>query len=351
MNEGHASPAAKRFAVAFSFPGEHRDYVERVAVALLPAFGGGEAAKARIFYDDWHRAIIIGYAANRRLQRVYAEQCDLIVPFYCQEYVNKPWCGVELRAIEALLFDGHYDRVLPFRFDMVEIPGSFKTDIFPVVTDLSPENVAALIVQRYNTLQQTPLRLPASSAPALRREGNLRPVSSVFVGRELEIRRLEGWISSDPGGVVAVIHGTGGIGKSELAVGFADRNSGRFAGGTWILAAESRKAMLPLIGELTIDLGLPPGAGPEETGEQRGRRVLAELRRRARATSTAGALLLLLDNVSEAALLAEPQTSLLRDEAWLRVLATTRLGPDSFGRGGRGGSGSFRWMFFQRTPP
>jgi hypothetical protein len=139
------------FAVAFSFPGEYRNYVERVAEALLPAFGG-EHGKARVFYDAWHEEAIIGYASNRKLQRIYAEDSELIVPFYCQEYLKKEWCGVELRAIEELLFHQEFDRVLPFRFDMVDVPSSFKTDIFPLVNDRPPEHVARLVLERYKKL-------------------------------------------------------------------------------------------------------------------------------------------------------------------------------------------------------
>lgn len=40
------SSKRRRFAIALSFPGERREYVEQVANALLPAFGG---EKSRIF--------------------------------------------------------------------------------------------------------------------------------------------------------------------------------------------------------------------------------------------------------------------------------------------------------------
>jgi hypothetical protein len=146
------SSKRRRFAIALSFPGERREYVEQVANALLSAFGG-EQGKLRIFYDDWHESKIIGYASNRKLQDIYATDSDLIVPFYCQDYRKKKWCGVELRAIEQLLFDEDYDRVLPFRFDHVEIPGSFRTDIFPIVSDRPAEDVARLILDRYRELQ------------------------------------------------------------------------------------------------------------------------------------------------------------------------------------------------------
>jgi hypothetical protein len=88
---------------------------------MLGTAFGGEQGKARIFYDAWHEGSIIGYASNRKLQDIYATESDLIVPFFCQDYLNKQWCGVELRAIEQLLFDREFDRVLPFRFDHVEI--------------------------------------------------------------------------------------------------------------------------------------------------------------------------------------------------------------------------------------
>jgi hypothetical protein len=147
-------PHTRRFAIAFSFPGEHRDFVEQVAIALLPDFGG-EKGKARIFYDVWHESEIIGYNSNRKLQNIYGTECDLIVPFYCQEYLDKNWCGVELRAIEQLLFEHQYERVLPFRFDMVSIPSSFKTDVFPVVSKRNPEDIAKLIFRRYSEVAAT----------------------------------------------------------------------------------------------------------------------------------------------------------------------------------------------------
>jgi hypothetical protein len=152
---------SRRFAVALSFPGERREYVERVARALLPSFGGEIEGKSKILYDLWHEASIIGYAATRRLQGAYSDS-DLIVPFYCADYRTKQWCGVELRVIEQFLFDQEFDRVLPFRFDAVEIPGSFKTDIFPLISDRKPEEIASLIVERYNDLQRSTSQVPTA---------------------------------------------------------------------------------------------------------------------------------------------------------------------------------------------
>ena len=189
------SPKHRRFAIALSFPGERRDYVEQVANALLPAFGG-EQGKARIFYDDWHESEIIGYASNRKLQSIYATESDLIVPFYCQDYRKKKWCGVELRAIEELLFDEEFDRVLPFRFDHVKIPGSFKTDVFLDVSDRSAEDVAGLILDRYREIH--PGRLEEAPPHADGRSAGvnadisriMKYAPSNLIGREPETKVL-----------------------------------------------------------------------------------------------------------------------------------------------------------------
>ncbi len=164
MNQTPAelTPAAPRkFAVAFSFPGEHREYVRSVAEALLSAMGDGDGGRSRIFLDEWHEEKVVGYGAARKLQHIYSDEAELIVPFYCKEYLQKEWCGVELRAIEELLWDRQYDRVLPFRFDMVAIPGSFKTDVFPIVSDRATSEVASLILERLRTL-----RVPAALGSA-----------------------------------------------------------------------------------------------------------------------------------------------------------------------------------------
>ena len=228
----------RRFAIALSFPGEHRDYVEQVAKALLPAFGGGELGKARVFYDAWHESKIIGYGSNRKLQKIYAKDSDLIVPFYCQDYLNKKWCGVELRAIEELLFDQQYERVLPFRFDKVDIPSSFKTDVFPLVTGRQAEDIARVILQRYNELQPATLELPQSHEDQ-RIAGFSADISRIIkyapaelIGREDETKLLsDAWDKAVRGEQkrphVLTIVALGGEGKTSLVAKWATELAGQ----------------------------------------------------------------------------------------------------------------------------
>jgi len=189
------SSRRRRFAIALSFPGERREYVEQVANALLPTFGG-EKGKARIFYDAWHEGLIIGYTSNRKLQDIYANDSDLIVPFYCQDYLNKPWCGLELRAIEELLFEREFDRVMPFRFDQVKVPGSFKQDILPIVSERPAEDIARLILDRYRKLHPARLEeaVPHDNGRSASVQADISRIMkyapSNLIGREAETKVL-----------------------------------------------------------------------------------------------------------------------------------------------------------------
>ncbi|PLX93994.1 MAG: hypothetical protein C0621_06400, partial [Desulfuromonas sp.] len=160
--------------------------------------------------------------------------------------------------------------------------------------------------------------------PVAEPDRNLRDANPKFVGRTDELKKLSTAVDTGKVGVVAAVHGFGGMGKTELAVKFANDKAGHFVGGLWDLNAEGHKALLPLIGNLTLALEIQESASPTETGEQRGQRVLAELKKRA--DNGEGRALLLLDNISEPALLSNPQLNTLHHEAWLTLVVTTRLG-------------------------
>jgi len=86
--------------------------------------------------------------------------------------------------------------------------------------------------------------------------------------------------------------------------------------------------MLPLLARLAPDL--PGFQLPEEVQgnpELTGRHVLMELRRRA---TIGGHVLLILDNVSEPALLTDPQVGVLPQDSDMHVAVTTRLGTEDF---------------------
>ncbi|MEY2881494.1 MAG: regulatory protein afsR [Verrucomicrobiota bacterium] len=169
--------------------------------------------------------------------------------------------------------------------------------------------------------------------------GNLREYNPHFVGRAKQLVALHETLLRDGAvGVVTAVNGLGGQGKTEFAISYAHSHADSFPGGLWVLEAEGRTEILPLLGQLAGDarFGIPPSAGPEETAAQRGVRVLVRLKEQARAAAArdrdgGAACLLILDNVSVPALLSKTQRALLPAEDWLRVVATTRLGPADFG--------------------
>ena len=159
--------------------------------------------------------------------------------------------------------------------------------------------------------------------------GNLARGTSRFVGRTRELSRLGAVLaSSSTIGVVTAVRGLGGIGKTELVRHYGNQHRGHYAGGIWQIPAEGAREMLPLLARLAPDL--PGFQLPEEVQgnpELTGRHVLMELRRRA---TIGGHVLLILDNVSESALLTDPQVGVLPQDSDMHVAVTTRLGTEDF---------------------
>jgi len=74
----------KRFRVALSFPGEKREFVEKVARFLIEAF-----SKDQIFYDKNFEAELARPDLDTYLQEIYHNNSELIVVFLCAEYEKK----------------------------------------------------------------------------------------------------------------------------------------------------------------------------------------------------------------------------------------------------------------------
>ena len=186
------------------------------------------------------------------------------------------------------------------------------------------DRLKALGAGVYRHLRQARL---AKQAP-----GNLRRHNPGFVGRVTELRKLREQLSGGHVGVVTAVHGIGGMGKTELAVTYAHAYGHVYQGGTWQVDADGASSMLEAVSMLATssDLGLSPTEDELRDRAALGSRVLARLetstieaRERDEAT---GACLLLLDNVSDPALLSAAELAGLPSHSWFHVVATTRLG-------------------------
>jgi pimeloyl-ACP methyl ester carboxylesterase len=133
----------KRLSMAFSFPGEYRQFVQDVATHLTKYF-----ARERILYDRFYEAEFARPDLDTYLQRLYHDESELIVVFLCAGYEQKEWCGLEWRAIRDLIKQRQLSTVMPLRFDATEIPGLFSIDGYVWIGDRGPEAIANLIVER-----------------------------------------------------------------------------------------------------------------------------------------------------------------------------------------------------------
>jgi hypothetical protein len=134
----------RRFLVALSFPGEVRPYVRSVADSLAQELG-----REKVFFDEYYEAELAVLNLDLKLQKIYRDESDLVVPFFCKDYAEKRWCKVEWDAIRAAIFSRRKDdAVMAIRFDRTEIDGFLETAGYISVNNRRPDEIAALILKR-----------------------------------------------------------------------------------------------------------------------------------------------------------------------------------------------------------
>ena len=134
-----------RFKVALSFPGEKRSFVERVAVELEERLGSNAC-----FYDKYYEALLARPNLDVLLQGIYGDRSDLVVVFVSAEYDVKKWCGVEWQKIRERRAWGKEGDIMYVRVGRGDVKGMSRLDGYLDAQAKSPEQVAALIVQRFD---------------------------------------------------------------------------------------------------------------------------------------------------------------------------------------------------------
>ncbi len=214
--------ADKRFKVALSFPGEHRDFVAQVANHLA-----GKVGRDRVLYDKFYEAEFARPDLDTYLQRLYHDESELIAVFQCVDYERKEWCGLEWRAIRDLIKRRQASAVMLLRFDNTAIPGLFSIDGYLGIGDRTPPQVADLIQERMhiNSESRVSTPTPATSGPSPQiAPSRLRHGADHLFGREKELAALDrAW--DDPGKHVLTIVAWGGVGKTSLVVEWMARKA------------------------------------------------------------------------------------------------------------------------------
>jgi tetratricopeptide (TPR) repeat protein len=170
--------------------------------------------------------------------------------------------------------------------------------------------------------------------PLIDANGNMDRRNPHFVGRVAELRRLREIVAFERPGVVTIINGPDGIGKTALAIEYGHIFAHEYAGRCWQIACggqlDLRAALVSLARAGNLDLSFTE---EEKRDLDLGmKRVLNALKQRADAGSP-HRILLLLDNVDQPKFLSPAEFRRLPPLDWLRILATTRFEEyDLFGR-------------------
>lgn len=148
-NEEKSNIKKKRFKIAFSFPGECRKIVSKIATGVADSF-----TKESILYDQFHRAEFAKPNLDNYLQNLYKNESELIVVFICADYNKKMWCNIEWRAIRELLNSKEADdRILFIKYDDGEVNGVFNTiDGYIDLTKVGIDEIIEDIISRYNSI-------------------------------------------------------------------------------------------------------------------------------------------------------------------------------------------------------
>lgn len=177
--------------------------------------------------------------------------------------------------------------------------------------------------------------------------GNLPAPNPRFVGREREMEMLHKATALGQLGVITAVHGVGGLGKTAIAFQYAYAYANFYPGGRWYLGCANETSLASVIKRLDADLNITLTEDEKKDDIRGAKRILNELYNRAvenaeKANNKTNSntsdkeylkpvVLLILDNVDHPELIQPPCSDIISGKEWLKVLVTTRMGPEELG--------------------
>ena len=136
-----ASRKRYKYDVCFSFAGENREYVYRVAKCL-------KNRDVDVFYDNDEKAILWGKDLPEHFDNLYQNQARYCVMFISKFYKEKLWTRLERRSAFARAFRSKREYILPAYFEDVSIPGVRKTLAHIDLRTHKPLQLALVIISK-----------------------------------------------------------------------------------------------------------------------------------------------------------------------------------------------------------
>src|SRR5215831_17030580 len=297
-----------------SSPGERYDF--------FPSRRGSVAPIARevtdVLTEKGYKVLVqdydipLGASFVEAMHEAVINSRDLIILF-TEDYLRSPYTRKEFTSFEAERVKTAEERhIIVLRCEDVPLRGLLADNVYQTLVGIAdPEERKRRIIAAAEHQSQA---APPPPRPFI----GVPPRIASFTGRVDELDRLDGILMQDKPAAVtqasvgrAAVQGMGGVGKTSLAIEYAHRFKGLYAGVCWC-PAETRTRLLSALANLAVTLG---AASAEEADVEKSAK--AALRRLAEQRTT---WLIVYDNVPEPKDIAEFLPS-----AGARVLITSRF--------------------------
>jgi hypothetical protein len=237
---------------------------------------------------------------------------DLVVLF-THDYLQSAYTRKEFTSFEAQRLRSLEERhIVVLRCDDAPLVGLLSDNVYQDLVGIADAE------ERKRRIVAAAERQSQAAPPPPRPFIGVPPRIASFIGRVDELDRLDAILMKDKPAAVthasvgrAAVQGMGGVGKTALAIEYAHRFRGLFAGVCWC-PAETHTGLLSALAGLAVTLG---AATAEEADVEKAAK--AALRRLAEQRAT---WLIVYDNVPEPKDIAE-----LLPSAGARVLITSRF--------------------------
>jgi tetratricopeptide (TPR) repeat protein len=264
----------------------------------------------RVFVQDYD--IHFGDSLIEKMHEAVSNSRDLVILF-THDYLQSPYTRKEFTSFEAQRLRSLEERhIVVLRCDDAPMVGLLSDNVYQDLGGIDdPEERKRRIIAAAERQSQA---APPPPRPFI----GVPPRIASFTGRTDELDRLDAILMRDKPAAVtqasvgrAAVQGMGGVGKTSLAIEYAHRFRGLYAGVCWC-PAETRTALLNALANLAVTLG---AATTEEADVEKAAK--SALRRLAEQRAT---WLLVYDNVPAPDYIAD-----LLPSAGARVLITSRF--------------------------